>query len=341
MQNIDLRSDTVTKPSEAMLQAMLAAPVGDDVFNEDPTAVLLQKRIAQLFVKEDALFMPSGTMSNQIAIKCNTQPLDEIILEKNAHILNYEGGAYAFHSGVSTCVIDGINDKLHANDIESSIKPNYDWLPKTTMVSIENTINKAGGVCYSLHEMEKIYSVCKQNNLKLHIDGARIFNAIVKNNYSSTDVGKCCDTISICFSKGLGAPIGSVLVGDNKTINTARRYRKVFGGGMRQIGYLAAACNFALDHNIVRLIEDHNKATTIAETLRKSEYVKNIKPVETNIIIFEMINDSIAQKFIQHLAENNIFIIDMGKGLLRIVTHLDIKEDMIDKILFTIKSFVV
>jgi len=270
---IDLRSDTVTKPSVAMLQAMMQAPVGDDVFNEDPTINELENYSANLFGKEKALFCPSGTMTNQIAIKVHTQPGNELICDVNSHIFNYEGGGIAFNSGVQAKLVQGNEGRLSAELIEPLINGDFDWLTKTSLVCLENTVNRAGGSYYGIELIKPITELCKKNNLKLHLDGARIFNALQETNESPANVGNCFDSISICLSKGLGAPVGSLLLGNSDFIKQARRTRKVFGGGMRQAGFLAAAGLFALKNNVDRLKEDHQKAKHLETELLK---LKNI-----------------------------------------------------------------
>jgi len=329
---IDLRSDTVTKPCPQMLQAMLSAVVGDDVFNEDPTVNHLEQKVAIMFGKEAALFCPSGTMTNQIAIKTHTQPLDEVICHKLSHIYKYETGGWAYHSGVSIKLIDSDRGILTPEKITNNIQPTYDWLPHTSLVVAENTVNAAGGSIYTLQQLEQLYEVCKSNQLKFHLDGARLFNAIVESDYSSQDVGNVTDSISICLSKGLGAPVGSLLISDAAFIKQARRIRKVMGGGMRQAGILAAAGIYALDNNVDRLIEDHTKTKKIAEVLKECAYVEKIYPPETNILIFETKASKTAQQFISQLEEHNIKAIAFDKHQVRLVSHLDFTDVMCDKV---------
>ena len=326
----DLRSDTVTKPCKAMLDAMVIAEVGDDVFNEDPSILKLEAKLAQLFGKEAALFVPSGTMANQISIKVHTQPMDEIILDKNAHIYYYETAGYAFHSGVSVKLVDGKNGIITANDVLANIQAPLDWLPKTSLVCLENTHNKGGGACYELDNLKEIRKVCIQNNLKLHIDGARIWNALVAKKYSPFDIGQQCDSISVCFSKGLGAPVGSAIIGDFSFIKKARRVRKAFGGGMRQVGILGAACIYAIDNNLQKLELDHQHANEIANCLREKDWVKSILPVETNMIIFEVDEQKTSVlQILDLLKEKNILAVQFGPKQIRLVFHLDIKPEMI------------
>lgn len=335
---IDLRSDTVTKPTKAMLDAMMHAEVGDDVFGEEPTVNKLEQKAAKLFNKEAALFCPSGTMTNQIAIKAHTQPGDELLCDNTAHIYNYEGGGISFNSGVQAKLIAGDRGRISASQVKENINPNFDWLTKTSLVCVENTANRAGGSYYSMEQMKDIAEVCKQNNLKYHLDGARIFNAIVETNYSTAEVGNLFDSISICLSKGLGAPVGSLLIGNKEFIQKARRVRKVFGGGMRQAGYLAAAGIYALDNHVNRLKEDHHRAKLLSETITKLSYVDNILPVETNIIIFNLNNKINPEHFVQKLAEQNIKIVGFGKQAIRFVTHLDFTDDMLQKTIDVLKK---
>lgn len=265
MEMIDLRSDTVTRPSKAMLEAMMSSPVGDDVFNEDPSIMELEQYGANLFGKDAALFCPSGTMTNQIAIKVHTQPGDEVICDVNSHIYNYEGGGISFNSGVQARLITGIEGRLSTEMIEPCINGDFDWLTKSSLVSLENTVNRAGGSYYKKEQIQPIYELCKSKNLKLHLDGARIFNALIETGDSTKEIGSYFHSLSVCLSKGLGAPVGSLLLGDTVFIKKARRYRKVFGGGMRQAGFLAGAGLFALKNNIPRLKDDHTKAKQLEE----------------------------------------------------------------------------
>ena len=336
---IDLRSDTVTKPSVAMLQAMMHVPVGDDVFNEDPTINELENYSANLFGKEKALFCPSGTMTNQIAIKVHTQPGNELICDVNSHIFNYEGGGIAFNSGVQAKLVQGNEGRLSAELIEPLINGDFDWLTKTSIVCLENTVNRAGGSYYSIEQIKPITELCKKNNLKLHLDGARIFNALQETNESPANVGNCFDSISICLSKGLGAPVGSLLLGNADFIKQARRTRKVFGGGMRQAGFLAAAGLFALKNNVGRLKEDHQKAKQLETELLKLNYIESVLPVYTNIIIFNLKKELITgDEFQKQLAQHNIKIAAFGKHTIRMVTHLDFTEDMLQETIKVLKK---
>ena len=337
---IDLRSDTVTRPSPAMLEAMFRSKVGDDVFGEDPTINLLQEKVAELFGQEAALFCPSGTMCNQISVKTHTQPLDEIILDKTAHIYLYETGGFAFHSGVSVRTVNSPNGIMTAEMVEENIQPDFDWLPRTKLVSLENTSNKGGGTCYDLENIRAIKKVCKRNSLKLHLDGARIFNAIVAKGYTAKEIGQTVDSITVSFSKGLGAPVGSVLAGGKDFIAEARRIRKVMGGGMRQAGYLAAAGLYALKHNIKRLEEDHRHARQIADVLNEAKWVSSVIDPETNILIFEVDeNKTSVAKVLDYLKEKDILGVQFGKNQIRLVTHLDVSADMIGKVCSALMKF--
>jgi threonine aldolase len=335
---IDLRSDTVTLPSKGMMDAMMSAVVGDDVFAEDPTVIALEKKISLMFNKESALFCPSGTMTNQIAIKCHTQPGDELICDVNSHIYNYEGGGISSNSGVQAKLLQGDRGRITANLIEENINGNYDWLTKTSLVCLENTVNRAGGSYYTLNETLEITTLCKQKQLGLHLDGARLFNALAETKENTIDVGNAFDSISICLSKGLGAPVGSLLLGTTDFIKKARRLRKVFGGGMRQAGFLAAAGIYALDNNINRLTEDHKRAKQIEEMLVKLPYVESVLPVDTNIVIFNLSPSLKLDLFEAKLKEQGIKMSAFGKQTVRFVTHLDFTDDMLMKLESVLKG---
>lgn len=335
---IDLRSDTVTVPSKGMMDAMMSAEVGDDVFAEDPTVSLLEKKIALMFNKESALFCPSGTMTNQIAIKCHTQPGDELLCDVNSHIYNYEGGGISSNSGVQAKLLQGDRGRITASLIEENINGNYDWLTKTSLVCLENTVNRAGGSYYQLDEMLKISTLCKEKQLGFHLDGARLFNALVETKESTIDVGNAFDSISICLSKGLGAPVGSLLLGTTDFIKKARRVRKVFGGGMRQAGFLAAAGIYALDNNINRLTEDHQRAKQIESILTELPYVESSLPVDTNIIIFNLSPNLKLEVFESKLKEQGIKMSAFGKQTVRFVTHLDFTDEMLMKLESVLKG---
>ena len=326
---IDLRSDTLTKPTPAMLEAMMNAEVGDDVFEEDPTIIKLENKLAVMFGKEAGLFCPSGTMTNQVAIRINTQPQDEVICHKYSHVYLYEGGGMMSNSHVSVKLLEGERGLLDSENIEENINSDNVHYPKTSLVCLENTMNKGGGSCYDLKNIAAIRNVCDKNNLRLHLDGARIFNAIVTKGYSASEIGKFFDTISVCLSKGLGAPVGSVLLGTNTDIKKARRVRKSFGGGMRQAGFLAAAGIYALDNHIGRLAIDHKRAQHIGQVLQSLSSVKNVYPVETNIIIFE--THIPAEEYLQKLSTLGIKAAAFGKYAIRMVFHLDISDAMMEK----------
>ena len=331
---INLISDTVTKPTKGMLEAMLNARVGDDVFKEDPSVNKLEEQLAAMFGKEKALFFPSGTMANQAAIKVHTQPGHQLICDKYAHVYNYEGGGVSFNSGVSCKLVDGHRGMMTAKQVEASINPpDFYHSPLTSLVCIENTTNKGGGACWDFNELVNIKKVCEKNGLAYHLDGARLWNALVAKNESPKQYGELFDTISVCLSKGLGCPVGSVLIGNEESIHKALRVRKVLGGGMRQAGYLAAAGLYALEHHIQRLAEDHKKAKEIETLLKSLSFIKKVEPVETNIIIFNLVPDVNEEAFMNNLTSNAIKIISMGQGKLRIVTHLDYTNEMHERFL--------
>ena len=321
---INLISDTVTKPSEGMLQAMMAAKVGDDVFKEDAAVNALEEEVAALFGMEKALFFPSGTMANQTAIKIHTQPGDQLICDHYAHVYNYEGGGVSFNSGVSCKLLVGDRGRISANQVVDAINPpDFYHSPKTRLVCLENTTNKGGGACYDFDEITKIRAACTTHNLKLHLDGARLWNALEATEDNPLAYGETFDTISVCFSKGLGCPVGSALVGSAEAMDAALRIRKVFGGGMRQAGYLAAAASYALKHHRKDLLADHQKAKEIEQVLAASDYVHKVEPVSTNIVIFALLPTLDEHEFIQKLQAQGVRLIQLGKGKLRIVTHRD------------------
>ena len=336
---IDLRSDTVTKPTQGMIDAMASAPLGDDVYAEDPTVNALQSRLAAMFGKEKALFFPTGTMTNQAAIKLHTQPGEQLICDKYAHVYNYEGGGVSFNSGVSCKLIDGNRGMITAKQVSESINPpDFYHSPLTTLVALENTTNKGGGGCWDFSEIKKIKTVCEDNNLGFHLDGARLWNALEVTKETPKDYGAVFDTISVCLSKGLGCPIGSVLIGDSVIMEKAIRIRKMLGGGMRQVGVLAAAGLYALDHHRKRLSEDHQKANEIGQILQNKSYVAKLQPIETNILIFELASHINADQFILNLEKKGVLISNMGGGKLRMVTHLDYNLEMHEKLIETLES---
>jgi len=336
---INLISDTVTVPSQAMRKAMMSAPVGDDVFREDPTVNKLEEKAALMFGKEAAIFCPSGTMTNQIAIKVHTQPLDEVICDISSHVYQYETGGYSFNSGVAINLIQGSNGKVTADQISAAIKPDYDWLPKSKLVVIENSCNKGGGSFYTLDEIKPIRKLTQERGLKLHLDGARLFNVLVETQEATQDVGAQFDSISICISKGLGAPVGSLLIGDKADLKQARRFRKVMGGGMRQSGILAQGCLYALENNIERLKIDNDRAKSIGETLKGLDYVKAIRPIKTNILIFDLDESTTGDKFLEYLKSKGVNAALFGPNTVRFVTHLDFTEVMMEELFGILKAY--
>lgn len=338
---INLISDTVTTPTKGMLAAMMSAKVGDDVFKEDATVNALEEKTAALFGMEAALFFPSGTMANQTAIKVHTQPGEQLICDHYAHIFNYEGGGVSFNSGVSCKLIAGHRGMITAKQVKAAINPpDFYHSPLTTLVSLENTTNKGGGAIWDINEMKAIKEVCTSNGLKFHLDGARIWNALAVTGEDPKLYGNLFDSISVCLSKGLGCPVGSVLLGSKDFIAKALRVRKVFGGGMRQAGFLAAAGIYALDHHRERLKEDHKKAKEIEAILSKKDFISSVSPVDTNIIIFELKESVLdAQAFMDKMNENSIRLISMGSGKLRLVTHLNYTDEMHSRLLSILNGY--
>ena len=338
---INLISDAVTTPTKGMLEAMMSAKVGDDVFKEDATVNALEEKTAALFGMEAALFFPSGTMANQTAIKVHTQPGEQLICDHYAHIFNYEGGGVSFNSGVSCKLIEGHRGMITAQQVKAAINPpDFYHSPMTTLVSLENTTNKGGGAIWDFEEMKAIKEVCTANGLKFHLDGARIWNALAVTGEDPKIYGTLFDSLSVCFSKGLGCPVGSVLLGSKDFIAKALRVRKVFGGGMRQAGFLAAAGIYALDHHRERLKEDHRKAKEIEAILSEKAFIFSVSPVDTNIIIFEL-NESVldTNAFMEKMNKNNIRLISMGSGKLRLVTHLNYTDEMHSHLLSILNRF--
>jgi len=337
---VNLISDTVTKPTPGMLDAIMTAKVGDDVFKEDPSVNALEEKVATMFGMEAALFFPSGTMANQTAIKLHTQPGEQLICDKYAHVYNYEGGGVSFNSGVSCRLIDGHRGMMSAVQVQEAINPpDFYHSPLSKLVCIENTTNKGGGACWDFEELKRIKEVCDANNLKYHLDGARLWNALVTKKEKPEQYGALFDTISVCLSKGLGCPVGSVLVGDKETIHSALRIRKILGGGMRQSGFLAAAGIFALDNHIKRLAVDHERAIEIGQALDAVSFVQKVEPIETNIVIFEIDeNYMTSEAFTSKLLALNIHIISMGQGKLRMVTHMDYTDIMHSYLLGKLKE---
>lgn len=336
---VDFRSDTVTQPTEAMKDFMYNAPLGDDVFGEDPSISKLEMETANRFNHEAGLFCPSGTMTNQIALAVHTRPREEVICHKNSHIYLYEGGGPAFLSSVSLRLLEGDMGRISAEAVEENINPENVHFPRTRLVSLENTMNKGGGSCYDLEEIKKIRSITQKYGLFLHLDGARVFNACLAKGYSTQVLGKEFDSISICFSKGLGAPVGSVLVGSHTFIHEARRVRKVLGGGMRQGGILASAALYALNHHVDRLADDHRRAKEMESTLKNCSWIQSIYPVETNIIIFEVMAPLNGTGIIEQLAAIGIRCAGFGKMHVRFVYHLDVSEEQHQFAMNVIQNF--
>jgi threonine aldolase len=335
---VDLRSDTLTQPTPGMLDVMRKAVTGDDVFTEDPTVNKLEAMVASLFQRDAALYCPTGTMSNQVAIKVHTQPGDEVICERTSHVYQYEGGGIAFNAGCQTRLIEGDHGRITAAQVAEAINPDDVHKPVTRLVSLENTANRGGGSCYEFAEIEKIRQVCDENNLALHLDGARLFNALVAKKETPAQYGKAFHSISVCFNKGLGCPMGSILVGDAAFIRQARRIRKVFGGGMRQAGYMAATAIYALENHVNRLAEDHGHAKKIAAVIARKEFCLRVLPVETNIIIFETKSPWNAKQLVDHFKSKNILVISMSPTQVRLVLHLDITTAITEYVVQTIEK---
>lgn len=335
---VDFRSDTVTQPTDEMKEAMFSAKVGDDVFGDDPTVNELESYVSNLFGVDAAVFCPSGTMTNQIAIKLHTNPPGELICDETSHVYKYEGGGIGFNSGLATKLVAGKNGQINVELIKSAINPDDIHFPETQLVSLENTCNKGGGTIYSVENIKSIGEFCNEKSLKYHLDGARVFNAIVESNYSTKDLGEAFDTISICLSKGLGAPVGSLLLGNKADINKARRLRKIFGGGMRQAGILAAGGLYALKNNIERLKDDHVRAKALGAELLGVDWIKQVWPVYSNIIVFEVQDSVDLQKLILKLDSEGLRVSAFGPQQIRLVTHLDINDDMINYSIEKIKS---
>lgn len=336
MMTVDLRSDTVTRPTPGMLQAMFSAKVGDDVFGEDETVTQLEKKAAAMFGMDAGLFCPSGTMTNQIAIKCFTLPMDEVITDQTAHVYRYEGGGIAFNSAVSTRLLNGYRGLITAEMIEPEINADNIHYPRTSLVVLENTSNRGGGSCYTLEQIKPIAALCRSRGLKLHLDGARVFNALAHTGDSAADYGQYFDGISVCLSKGLGAPVGSVLLADKETIRQARRIRKVFGGGWRQAGFLAAAGIYALDHHIERLKIDHAHTRIIAEALATCPWVSGVLPAETNIVLFDTVDAAVV--VIERLAAKGIKAMATAPNRIRFVLHLDVHPEQVEYVVSALKA---
>jgi threonine aldolase len=331
MNIIDLRSDTVTRPTPAMLDYMLHAKVGDDVLGDDPTVIELESIMAKMFGKDDAIFCPSGTMTNQIAVKAHTQPGNEIICDATSHVYKFEAGGIGFNSGCSVRLVYGELGRMKPAQVLENLNPDNVHYPQTRLVVAENTSNMGGGSIYNFNDLEEISEICRHNNMVFHLDGARLFNALVETGGKTEDFGKLFDSISICFSKGLGAPIGSVLIADKDFIVKARRIRKVFGGGMRQSGYLAAAAIYAINNNINRLKEDHRRAKELASHLASMNYAAEVMPAQTNIIIFRLNNKYSQAEFLNLLKEKGLWAVGFGSDKIRLVTHMDFNDEMMEK----------
>jgi len=332
MKNIDLRSDTITLPTSAMRTFMIRANVGDDVFGEDPTVNDLQTMIAELLDMEAALFVPSGTQANQISINAHTNPGNEVICDYNSHVFNYECGSAGMLSGVQLHPIIGKNGHPTCEQILPAIRPTDDHFPQTKLICLENTHNRAGGTIFPIEEIAKIHIVAKEHDLKLHLDGARLWNAAIETGRSLKEYAAYFDSVSLCFSKGLGAPVGSIIAGSREFIKKAHYYRKAYGGGMRQVGILAAACIFAVENHFERLSEDHLNAKFLAEGLSevKSFHI-DLNSVQTNIVIMTIEEGSLdAFKIVDRLRENNILAIAFSPQKIRFVTHLNISHEDIE-----------
>ena len=334
---IDLRSDTVTKPTIEMKSFMMDAKLGDDVFEDDPSVRHLEDMAASMFGKEVGLFCPSGTMTNQIALMTHLKPGDEVICSRESHIYNYEGGGIARNAGASVRLIERKTGLLTVSDIADNINPDDVHQPVTKLVALENTCNRGGGNCYDINEIKAIKEFCDKIGLPVHLDGARIFNAIVKKGHSAEDYGACFNSISICLSKGLGAPLGSLLLGDAHFIKIARRNRKVLGGGMRQVGIVASAGTYALNHHVDRLKDDHEHAQIIANALANCSWINQVLDVETNIVVASLKDDFEPLKFLHKLEDNGVLAIPFGKGKIRMVTHLDVSSENVEKVVESLK----
>lgn len=337
---IDLRSDTFTKPSPAMREAIAHAEVGDDVFGEDPTVNRLQEKVASMLGMEAALFVASGTMGNQVAINAHTQPGDEVILESHAHIFYYEAGAPALLSGVQLRTLPGVKGVISAEQVEEAIRPENVHFPPTRLICLENTHNRSGGAIFPLDEIRRIRELSEGRGIRMHLDGARLWNASVATGISLKEYGRYFDSISVCFSKGMGAPVGSMLVGNRDFIKRAHRYRKIYGGGMRQVGILAAAALYAVENNIARLAEDHRNARKLAEAVAKLPGLSvDLETVQTNIIIMKVEKAKYnAPQVVEDLKKRGVLLLAVGPIRLRAVTHLDVSEEDIDEAVETFKD---
>lgn len=329
---IDLRSDTITRPNSGMLEYMIKAEVGDDVFEEDPTVKTFEHKIATMFGMESGLFVSSGTMGNQLGVKVLTNPGDELLIDYKGHIYNYETGGAGLLSGVQINPIQGNRGKLSVSDIKNHVRGDFDWEPKTSVLCVENTTNKGGGVCYSKEELKSLKVFANENDLSVHLDGARIWNAMIATGIEAEFFGEIADTISVCFSKGLGAPAGSMLLSKKENIAKARRFRKMWGGGMRQVGLLAAAADYALDNNFSKLKEDHRRARELAEVVHKcSQFSIDIDSVETNIVIFDVLNQS-AESVLLKLEKEGVLMVPFGPNTIRATFHFEIEDEELERL---------
>lgn len=332
MATIDLRSDTVTRPGQGMIEAMASAEVGDDVYGEDPTVNELQTVAAQLFNKESALFAPSGTMTNQIAISVHAGPGDEVVCHREAHIQIYEGGGIARIAGASVHLVEGNRGRIRPDQVRAAINNRDDvHQPLTALVALEDTTNRGGGAVYDFADIEAISEICRERGLGLHLDGARVFNALAVTGMAPEVYARPFDSISVCLSKGLGAPVGSLLLGSHDFIQRARRVRKVLGGGMRQAGVIAAAGLYALNHNTGRLRDDHRRARTLADVLERQPWVSEVLPVQTNIVVGNLADPGQQNHILQKLAAQGLLAIPFGQSSIRFVTHLDIDDALLER----------
>jgi threonine aldolase len=337
---IDLRSDTVTQPTPAMREAMFAAPLGDDVFGDDPTVNALEEKAARLFGMEAALFCPSGTMTNQLAIRTYVRAGDEVICDQLSHIYLYEGGGIMANAGASVALLAGERGKLTPELIADAINnPADTHRPLSRLVCLENTINKGGGCYYTVPEIAAIRQLCDETGLPLHLDGARLFNALVETGESPAQYGPLFDSISVCLSKGLGCPVGSLLLGKTAFIGQARRYRKLMGGGWRQAGFLAAAGIYALDHHVERLRDDHARARQIGELMAQRPEIAAVYPVETNIVIVRLPETILPTDYVAQLAQRSIRAVTFGKHLVRFVTHLNFTDEHLAQFSTTMRDW--
>jgi threonine aldolase len=330
---VDLRSDTVTRPDDGMRRAIAAAEVGDDVFGDDPTVLALQRRVADLLGKEAALFTPTGTMANQLGLKSNTQPGDEVLLDAGAHMLHYEVGAGAALSGVQFRTFESPPGGFGVEQVRGLRRPPYYYAPRTSLVEMENTHNSRGGEVFAIDRMRAVREWARSEGLRVHLDGARLWNASVASGVSLRDYAACADTVSVCFSKGLGAPVGSAIAGDEETIRRAHRFRKMWGGGMRQVGVLAAAVLYALDHNLPDLEKDHVKARHLAAAVERCKGLAMAHRAETNILIVELVDGrDTPAALIEELGRNDVRAAVWTDRSIRMVTHRDVTNEDIERV---------